>query len=68
MKQNESFIWWTKKPTIKFEKKNFMVLENKQKSLVKDVCAMVYDSDKSFRSIMQARGLVEMLLVVHCFV
>lgn len=58
----------TRKPTIKFEKKNFMVVENKQKSLVEDVCAMVYDSDKSFRSIMQARSLVEMLLVVHCFV
>lgn len=45
-----------------------MVVENKQKSLVEDVCAMFYDSDKSFRSIMQARGPVEMLLVVHCFV
>jgi hypothetical protein len=40
-----------------------MAVENKQNSLVKDVCAMVYDSDKTFHPIMQARGLV-----VHCFV
>jgi hypothetical protein len=45
-----------------------MVVENKQMSLVKDVCAIVYDSDKSFHFIMQARGLAVMLLVVHCFV
>jgi hypothetical protein len=51
----ETVMSWGAKPVIKFERKKFMVVENKKKSLAKDVCPLGYNSDKT-RGLLVAGG------------